>query len=825
MADLRIVDAPVLLQESITDDVKMPTGGLGNFSIRLGDIVWYVVTKEQLANKNYVNSKDGDLTTLTTNDKTNLVRAINEVVSVKADKATTLVGYGISDAYTKGETYNRTEIDSRDGDLATLKTNDKTNLVKSINEVYDTTKGVVALYDKNVEAGAGANGWAATIIADESGMTQQQVNDKTALFYNTVADMVADTKLKAGKAVITHGYYTPNDGGGARYLIKDTATDYSIPIANNLHAVFADSFDIRKFGIRNSATLDQTNEIKRMCAYADKFVYEIDFLNFSLQVPKIWTPMKTWHRVSYPNGAAVDGTDFMGMAFTQVHKLKNLKITHDKTVRLENCHCMIIFAPMKNPDFEQWFDLESIEFDAWNPNYQPVTENYLGNGDGARHGFFVMPHNNGTVIANGEATTNFSIRYKNIHFKTPAYSYNLHTQIHLKNQEFENLTGEYTALYVLQFAYNFVGRNLTTIHRDDLIEANRVVVTNPIHYEAELGGKTATHNLVDIKNVNCIRKSTGLPYSSYVFHSLSPNITVNKFVLDNLNGHSSIFNTNVIDCEYKNSKEQSSFVLLGCPTVKKVVIDNWVATGTEGSFGTTPCLLKSKQIDYLEINNSDLQNPPHFNGVYTCNITKMVVNKTVINNTDGIGSGGDLTIENLEVDGLTLTETYSNITRSKITKATLKNVILQGETELRIMVQNYSDTTSVVDIINMVSKRKNAQWDFALVGKINATITNSSTTEILKADSNATRKFVNSLVQKTYVYDFASLNTASQQSIELTLDGAKLGDNIAVAFDKPLQGTRMWGEVISDNIIKVYHRNDTGAAVDLPSGTLTVKIV
>ena len=35
MADLRIVDAPVLLQESITDDVKMPTGGLGNFPLRI----------------------------------------------------------------------------------------------------------------------------------------------------------------------------------------------------------------------------------------------------------------------------------------------------------------------------------------------------------------------------------------------------------------------------------------------------------------------------------------------------------------------------------------------------------------------------------------------------------------------------------------------------------------------------------------------------------------------------------------------------------------------------------------------------------------------
>ena len=56
MADLRIVDAPVLLQESITDDVRMPTGGLGNYAIRLGDLVWYVVTKEQLASKSYVNT-------------------------------------------------------------------------------------------------------------------------------------------------------------------------------------------------------------------------------------------------------------------------------------------------------------------------------------------------------------------------------------------------------------------------------------------------------------------------------------------------------------------------------------------------------------------------------------------------------------------------------------------------------------------------------------------------------------------------------------------------------------------------------------------------
>ena len=245
MADLRIVDAPVLLQESITDDVKMPTGGLGNYAIRLGDILWYVITKEQLANKNYVDlsskgvkdkldehiadkanphkvtkeqvglgnvdntadidkpvsnatksaiitattdmatkayvnqkdnlkadkvyvdGKDGDLTTLTTTDKTNLVKAINEVVSVKADKATTLSGYGISDAYTKSE------IDTNYG-------------------------GVKTLYDKNVAAGAGANGWTDTLIALHNGRNQRDRNAdiKTLRDYLTESE-ITDTKKTA----------------------------------------------------------------------------------------------------------------------------------------------------------------------------------------------------------------------------------------------------------------------------------------------------------------------------------------------------------------------------------------------------------------------------------------------------------------------------------------------------------------------------------------------------------------------------------------------------------------------------------------------------
>ena len=74
-------------------------------------------------------------------------------------------------------------------------------------------------------------------------------------------------------------------------------------------------------------------------------------------------------------------------------------------------------------------------------------------------------------------------------------------------------------------------------------------------------------------------------------------------------------------------------------------------------------------------------------------------------------------------------------------------------------------------------------------------------------------------------YDPPSLAAAAQQSTTVTLIGATVGNTVAVAFNQPLQGTRMWGEVTSANTVTVYHRNDTGAAVDLASGTLTVKIV
>ena len=81
------------------------------------------------------------------------------------------------------------------------------------------------------------------------------------------------------------------------------------------------------------------------------------------------------------------------------------------------------------------------------------------------------------------------------------------------------------------------------------------------------------------------------------------------------------------------------------------------------------------------------------------------------------------------------------------------------------------------------------------------------------------------LTVASVTYDPPSLATATQQSTTVTLTGAKLGDTVVIGFSRPLQGTRMWSEVTAPNTVTVYHRNDTGVTVDLPSGTLTVKIV
>lgn len=104
--------------------------------------------------------------------------------------------------------------------------------------------------------------------------------------------------------------------------------------------------------------------------------------------------------------------------------------------------------------------------------------------------------------------------------------------------------------------------------------------------------------------------------------------------------------------------------------------------------------------------------------------------------------------------------------------------------------------------------------------KITAVATNCSFISVTNTDS-----ILQIAGTAKTTYDPPSLANGVQQSTTVTLAGAKVGDNINVSFDKPLSGTRIWGEVTSANTVTIYHRNDTGAVVDVASGTLTVKLI
>ena len=192
MADLRISDAPLLPQDKITGAIKVPTGGEGNYSIQLSDLAWYVVNKENLTDVVYVDTvvsgvnnalqahiadkanphqvtkaqvgldqvdNTADLDKPVSNaTRSAIITAtadmatktyVNNRDALKADKAKTLSGYGITDAYTKTET--DTKIANKTVNSLSVDSND----VLSLKLVDNTTKSVdlTSVFDNGVAKG------------------------------------------------------------------------------------------------------------------------------------------------------------------------------------------------------------------------------------------------------------------------------------------------------------------------------------------------------------------------------------------------------------------------------------------------------------------------------------------------------------------------------------------------------------------------------------------------------------------------------------------------------------------------------------------------
>lgn len=111
-----------------------------------------------------------------------------------------------------------------------------------------------------------------------------KVKDKKAIrYYDTVADMKADTTLKNGMHVKTKGYYSANDGGCAEYHITNTSslTEYQETLNNNLYAtlIINKVINVKQLGAYGDSTHDDTSYIESaITKYNTIFIPEGSYL-------------------------------------------------------------------------------------------------------------------------------------------------------------------------------------------------------------------------------------------------------------------------------------------------------------------------------------------------------------------------------------------------------------------------------------------------------------------------------------------------------------------------------------------------------------------
>ena len=98
---------------------------------------------------------------------------------------------------------------------------------------------------------------------------------KKPYYYDTVADMKADTKLKAGDMAVTLGYYSVNDGGGAEYNIIDdngNNNDYCEELNNSLLAklvIMNNTVIPEQFGAYGDNIHDDSSVLNQCILYCD----------------------------------------------------------------------------------------------------------------------------------------------------------------------------------------------------------------------------------------------------------------------------------------------------------------------------------------------------------------------------------------------------------------------------------------------------------------------------------------------------------------------------------------------------------------------------
>ena len=122
-------------------------------------------------------------------------------------------------------------------------------------------------------------------LSANQGRVLNNILNKKPYYFNNVIEMKSNNKLKVGDCIITLGYYSKNDGGGAKYLIRnkvetDVEDNGSIHfIGSDLIAELIVENDIipEIFGAKGNGVVDDSTSIENMVNYANKYNKKIVF--------------------------------------------------------------------------------------------------------------------------------------------------------------------------------------------------------------------------------------------------------------------------------------------------------------------------------------------------------------------------------------------------------------------------------------------------------------------------------------------------------------------------------------------------------------------
>ena len=798
MADLRIVDAPVLLKEMITGDVKMPTGGLGNFSIRLGDIVWYVVQKEQLANKNYVDLSSKSVKDSLDEhvaDKANPHQVTKEQVGLGNVDNIADIDKPVSNATKSAiitattDMATKTYVNQKDGDLATLATTDKTNLVKAINEVHNNTSGVADLYNKNEEAGAGANGWTDQLVLLSNGRTQKQKNaelvtpydfgaigdgvyHKLSEKYTTLAD--AQVKYPTAQSLDDSvdlcalesffGYCWANDGFIADITIK---ADINRPL--NLGTVRTNSdFKTKIYNGCLELSSSTTTEISHLMQINMRNVYfngriSLNGTGGTVKYRKVMCGLLIGDR----GGDGSSGRVHINEVYCGGLKYSGVILLNDS-----------IF-PMIDKVYAGWCGsaAQSGYSDSKDTHFANITSKLEDTpGDYGQRSTVkvdslppIVEDNRFNVMAVFEGDEERPYRVTDINT----------TDNTISVYPLLDITKTYTKVkYIYGGGLFWTGNNSGVGTFNHL----QFIVCGVGFWGLSLYGGTI--NMLSTENCG-VGYSLGKAWDAVMAYEIN-----NSYFETNLWNFVQQWN---IEWSVHNLRQSNSFEFS-----------------------------KMVNLQMYKWQNKLAEPEMFFNSSFTVN------GKTYKMSETGVHWTGNAVVDLSNPEDIYLRACYTNSTVYLSISDVSKIDKFLSYSRTIMLTPRDSNSTNRIKISPPEGWKLNG-------GEVGATITATKyigNGAIINLDINTATKNITvrsdlftALTAASVTYDQPSLATATQQSTTVTLPGAKVGDTVVVSFDKVLSGTRLWAEVTEADTVTVYHRNDTGAAVYIASGTLTVKVV